>query len=299
MKFLIFGSTGFVGRHLQKFLEAQGDEVIGISRSGQNKSVSLDISKPSEFDKISFKPDVVVNCASQIPVLGKTSKDPDFLKQLFSTNVIGGANIANWAVQQKVFKIINCSTLAVIKKPWPVPLTENEIGLPEGVHVGYGMSKLSQEQIMNQCVKDSTTSLVHARLSAVYGLGMTQAGLIFNVLQKLKNQEPVQLSNASKNFLDLVHVEDVAKSISAIAKTNSEEKIVNIASAEEVSVMELTQKLKDLAHSDVKIINEDTAEESSRAKVDIQILKEILRSNYKKCTPLDRGLSPIVKDFLK
>lgn len=301
MKFVVFGGTGFVGRHLINYLEAHECEVLSVSRSGGANSLTIDISKEAEFDKINFLPDVVINCASRVPATGKTSKDPGFLKELFMTNVVGSVNIANWAVKMKISKVINCSTLAVVKKPWPNPLSEEYNALPVGFHVGYSMSKLSQEQIMNECVKGSGTNLVHLRLSAVYGTGMVPEGIIFSILKKMLNNQVVELTDAKKNTLDLIHVEDVCRSIYAVSacEFKFKDEVVNLARGKAVSLYQLAEVLKKLSGSDSEIKDKETGKPSSLSYINVSKLKERIGAAYKKFIPLEAGLQPIVKSNMK
>lgn len=301
MKFIVFGGTGFVGRHLVSYLKARDCEVLSISRSGGANSLALDITKETDFAKINFLPDVVVNCASRVPAKGKTSKDPGFLEELFMTNVIGAVNIANWAVRKNVPKIINCSTLVVVKKPWPNPLSEEYTALPEGYHVGYSMSKLSQEQIMNECIKGSETNLMHLRLSAVYGIGMVPEGIICYMLEKMKDNKVIELTDAKKNTLDLIHVEDVCRAIHevSVSEFGFEHEVINLARGEAVSLYGLAEVLKKLSGSGSEIKDEETEKSASPSKIDVSKLKERIGTAYKKFIPLEVGLLPIVESNMK
>ncbi|HET7360958.1 MAG TPA: NAD(P)-dependent oxidoreductase, partial [Salinimicrobium sp.] len=292
----IFGGTGFIGSALETYLKSKGEEVQSVSRSGNRGSLGIDITNESDFSKIGFVPDVIVNCASIIPAQGKKSSDPHFLKNLFLTNVIGGANIANWAVKHKIPQLINCSTLVVVKKPWPDPLSENAVNLPDGPHVGYCMSKLSQEQIMNQCVAGSATKLLNIRLSAVYGTGMLPNGLIFNLLNNLLSNKEIVLNDANRNTLDFINVVDVNKAIYAIAENGFEAQIMNLASGKPISVMDLAETLKRLTGSSSKILNKETNKPTSKSNIDVDRLKKHIYEVYDDFIPLEEGLKAIVEN---
>ena len=298
MKFLIFGGTGFVGDALKKYIISRGGEAMTVSRSAGKAAFAVDIAEKANFSVIDYEPDVVVNCASRVPAKGISSTDPEFLKELFLTNVIGGANIADWAVRKNVKRIINCSTLVVVKKPWPNPLTEEHSRIPDGFHVGYSMSKLSQEQIMNQYVTGGKTELVHARLSAVYGEEMVPEGIIFSILESLRKDREVRLYDADKNSMDLVHVEDVARSIISIAEAPSLSwNTINIASGNEVSVLQLVEELKRLTGSQSEIINSNTENPPSRAQIDVEKLRSVIGNRFEEYTPLEKGLRGIVDNL--
>lgn len=294
MKFIIFGGTGFVGRNLVSYIKSRGGEVISVSRTGGIDSISLDINSPLEFNKIDTVPDVIVNCASRIPAKGNSSCDPNYLEELFTTNVIGGANITNWAVHNKVGLLINCSTLVVVKKPWPKLLREDFSSLPDGFHVGYSMSKLSQEQIMRECTKGTDTRLINMRLSAVYGNGMAQEGIIFSLLNKFEKNETVELIDAKKNSLDLIHVVDVCKSIYQIGVEGAKNDTVNLARGEEVSIFHLAKLLKNITGSTSKIKDIVTKKPASKAEISVERLINNIGDVYHEFIPLEAGLREII-----
>lgn len=297
MKFLVFGGTGFIGRNLVNYLRDKGREVTSVSISGGENSVSLDITKAGEYKKLDVLPDVVINCASRIPAKGKTSTDPDFLKELFHTNVTGAANIANWAVEKKVPRLINCSTLVVVNKPWPEPLTEDYVELPQGIHVGYSMSKLSQEQIMGQCVAGSDTKLLHTRLSAVYGPEMKPEGIIFKLLEKLAQNEEIRLTNAEKNTLDLIHVKDVCKALYELGVNGYNHRIINLANGKEISILKLAGTLREITGSNSGIHNSDTGGLSSKAKIGVSRLQNYIGPVYEEFLNPEEGLRDLVENY--
>lgn len=299
MKFLVFGGTGFIGKNLVNYLKANGEEVRSVSRSGRNNSFAIDISVAEDFSKIDFVPDVIINCASQVPERNKTSEDPEFLAELFNTNVIGALNISSWAIKMKVPKILNFSTLVVNKKPWPNPLTENYFSLPEGSHVGYSMSKLSQELIMNNCINNShETNIMHLRLSAVYGIGMNPDGIIFRLINDLKINKEIFLNEAIKNTIDLINVLDICKAAYVVSKKPFEYKIMNIASGKPISVFDLALILKNIIGSDSVINNIETNSTPSFANVNINRLLGTINNTYDNFISIEKGLNSLVKDLI-
>lgn len=299
MKYLVFGGTGFIGSNFIEYIKEKGDEVLSISRSGENGSLAIDITDEVQFSKIDYRPDVVINCASILPEKSKTSKDSQFLKDLFLTNVMGAANIANWAVKKEVPKLINTSTLVVVKKPWPIPLLESSTQLPEGQHVGYAMSKLSQEQIMNYCTLNSKTNLIHLRLSAVYGAGMKPEGIIFDLLEKFVNEKEIRLTDAEKNSVDFIHVNDVCQVLYKVGITGSEENVINVASGKDVTILKLAHILKDLSRSKSEIKDTQTGRSSSKAVINVNRMKGCIGSLYDEFKSLESGLGEITERYKK
>ena len=296
MKILIFGANGFVGADIAKYLTERGHQVARVSRSVLPNFISIDIRDSRQFDDLAFEPDVVINCASVVPIQGKISSDPEYLKEMFMTNVIGAVNVANWAVKMKVDRIINCSTLVVVKKPWPQPLVEEHVAIPEGMHAGYCLSKLNQEQLMNECVKGSSTSLTHVRLSAVYGALMKKEGIIFHILNSLKNNQPVTLTNASKVTFDFINVKDVSRSINTIMQCPFQHSMINLASGKQITLLELAETLKSITSSSSRILNSDTDAEPSLSAVDVTKLRQNIGQVYEEFISIREGLKALLTE---
>ena len=292
MKILIFGSTGFVGRSLTQTFAENKNECRGVSFSGSGNSISLDISDANDFDKLTFKPDVIINCASKIPD-GSSSDNVDYIKKLFLTNVLGGVNIANWAVKNEIPRIVNCSTLVVIKKPWPDNFTEEYESIPDGFHTGYCMSKLSQERLMSEVTKKSHTKLLHIRLSSVYGKDMVRSGIIFALIDKLNKNEDVHLVNAESTSIDFIHVQELSRIISYLSEMDFDNGILNVASGNPILIIDLVLLLKKLTNSKSVILNEEKPSASSFSNISVDKLKKLIGERALHKVSLEDGLKQL------
>lgn len=277
MKCLIFGAGGFLGSTLVKQLQEAGEEVLSVKRTTTEGAIALDITQPEQFEAITVTPDIIINCASALPDPTKSFSDPGYLRQLYETNVIGSANIMNWAVAKGVRKVISCSTLVVVDKPWPVPLQETASTYPMGNHVGYSASKLSQELVMSSIASAQGIQLLHLRISALYGPGM-KGGILARLLEQAANKEKISLTNGNSVTLDFLHVEDAAKAICHLAGLEAwSDRIINLAAGEEVSLLALAESLCELTgNAKENITNQDDSTFESRAVVDTTLLESYL-----------------------
>ncbi|MBD1396963.1 NAD(P)-dependent oxidoreductase [Pontibacter sp. JH31] len=281
MKYLIFGAGGFLGSTMVQFLKESGEVVYEVARNADKGFIPVDITKPEQFDSIVVLPDIIINCASALPDVSKRFDDPNYLRTLFETNTIGGANIMNWAASKGIRRIINCSTLVVVNKPWPVPLTEVEKTYPKGSHVGYSASKLSQELIMSSIAEAHSLELLHMRISALYGPGMKEGGILQKLIQQARSHEALQLTNGNNVSFDFLHVYDAVKALYHVSKMEAwPDRILNLASGEEVSLLELAEKIYQFTgNSSDLITNIDNENVSSRAKVDTSLLEKYLEGS--------------------
>lgn len=276
MRVLIFGGNGFLGDAVTSLLHEMGFEYYTVSRSYSKSSYNLDISNFEEFSKLpnNFF-DIVINCATILP--GGNYLDNDYLEKIYKTNILGTQNICKWIDgQSSVTKIINCSTLVVVAKPWPLHLTEDEFTYPSGNHVLYCTSKLTQELIFKTFAADKRIVLSQIRFSALYGESMAWNGIICNMIDQAKENKKISLKNGSKVTVDFLHINDAAKII--LATINSDYNgILNGASGNEVSLLELANIIAKSFNDTIEIINiEEENINENRALISIDKLKKII-----------------------
>lgn len=279
-----------------KHLQQAGEEVYAVRRTPRDGAYAVDITQPKAFKDIGVLPDVIMNCASALPDPAQGFSSPDDLRRLYEANVIGGANIMNWAAANGVKKVINCSTLVVVGKPWPVPLKETASTYPMGNHVGYSASKLAQEVVMSSVAAQHNIEVLHLRISALYGPGMKEGGILTKLLKQAQHKEKISLTNGNKVSFDFLHVEDAARAICHIARMRSwPDKIINLASGEEVSLLALAESLCELTGNPIEnILNTDEAVSASRAVVDTTLLEKYLAGSNISTRPFTEKVKSMV-----
>lgn len=294
MKVIIFGDSGFVGKNLKKFLLSKNIETYGVSRTNSSSDLCIDICNYKIFENISFKPDVVINCASVLPEKDALN-NPLYIDRLFKVNVLGAINIANWAKEKKVRDVINLSTLVVTKKPWKINLKESDYQLPDGEHVAYCMSKISQEQLMAEILKNTSTHITNLRLSSIYGDNMKREGILYTLLNKALNNKNIELVNGDSTSFNFLNVSDLVKIISILIESNYKYEVFNIASDEEVSLRNLASLIIKIVGSSSNIVNVETERLPSLAKINIDRLLSVINEEFK-FTTLNSGLKKLFRN---
>lgn len=291
MNVLVFGANGFLGKALQKSIEKEGHAFFGASRNIET-GYKIDISKYEDFLCLPQNYfDVVINCATILP--GGNFLDSNYLNEIYETNILGTQNICKWISNQKqIKKIINCSTLVVVNKPWAHKLTEETPTYPVGSHVLYCSSKLMQELIVETTANQFEIDFVNIRFSAIYGNNMPKKGIIWNLYNQAKNQKEINIVNGNKVSFDFINVIDAANIITALLKNNSKG-ILNVASGVETSLYQLATIIKNNVDKSITIINkEEELSVPNRAVISIEKLNSIIET--KKFIDLDNGINQLV-----
>lgn len=291
MRVLIFGGSGFLGKNVSALLKQKDIEFATVSRSNDS-DYAVDIGNYDNFENIPLNVfDIVVDCASTLP--GGNFLDSQYLEKIHKTNILGTQNICKWIDNQNtVKKIINCSTLAVVSKPWPIKLSEGSNTYPIGKHVLYCSSKLTQELIFKTFADTKEIHLTQIRFSALYGSMMSKNSLIWDFIQQARNQKCIDLTNGSKVSSDFLHVTDASKIILEVIK-NDVKGIINGASGIETTILELAQIIKNNLSVTIEINNREENEfKNDRSVIDVDFLKEII--NIKNFKDLNIGIREII-----
>jgi UDP-glucose 4-epimerase len=276
MRVLIFGANGFLGNSLSDEFEQEGIEFYTVSRNSQVSSYNVNISDSNQFSVLPLNFfDAIVNCATILP--GGNFLDNKYLDDIYKTNILGTQNICKWIDKQETIKkIVNCSTLAVVNKPWPLKLTEEASTYPTGNHVLYSSSKLLQELLFQTFATSKKISISHIRFSALYGEKMHWSGLICNLIDQAKQNKKIILSNASKVTVDFLYVKDAANIILSVLENNFEG-VINAANGKETSILDLAKIIKEQFEETIEIYNqEDNDFDENRSFIDISKLKKII-----------------------
>lgn len=291
MKVLLFGGSGFLGKSIVSYFNSKITSIETVSR-GKNCDFQININSFEDFNKLPNNYyDIVINAATILP--GGNYLDNHYLNEIYETNILGSQNICKWVqTQQSIKTIINCSTLAVVNKPWEISLNEAAKTYPLGNHVLYSSSKLMQELLFTTFCDFNKLRCVHLRFSSIYGENMAKSGILFNLFTQINSNSFVEITNGSKISFDFIHVEDAAKVIFEVIKSKSRG-IINVASGNEIKLLNLTKKIAHLYDKPININNfEDELFEDNFSKIDISKLNQIIKTSD--FVSLENGLKQII-----
>ena len=138
MKILILGSSGFIGRNLDKKLSIDND-VLSLDKFNVSEESKIDIENFLQVKEViyKFKPDVIINLAARTDLLGKKLDD-------YRVNWKGVKNIIQAIDEIKIKPLlIHFSSMLVCKMGYtPESMTEFK---PDTI---YGESKVKSERVL-------------------------------------------------------------------------------------------------------------------------------------------------------
>ena len=290
MRILVTGGTGFIGKYLVKSLLEKGHNITifdDFSNSTKDSISSLidkgikviegDITKKSEIVSALKDIEIVIHLAAKISV-SESINNPE---ETFQVNVEGTKNVLAACKENHVKKIIAASSAAVygegIKdKKLTEELTTNPIS-------PYGESKMRMEQEIHDFELKHGINCIILRFFNIFGIGQTSeyAGVITKFLEKIKNEQPLEIFGDGFQTRDFVSIEDIVYAINN-AILYGKSGIYNIASGKATTINELAEFMISVSNKDLEIRHLPELEGDIRnSEADISLAKIELRFSPK------------------
>ena len=266
MRYLVTGGAGFIGSHLVSKLLDEGHEVTVIDNfstgSEQNLAHVADrvnliqgsILDPLLVDEHVSASDAVFHLAAAVGV----KLIVDRALHSFITNIKGTENVLEAAHRYRR-KTLIASTSEIYGKNEKVPFKETDdrtLGSTTILRWGYSTSKAVDEILAFAYHRERDLPTVVVRLFNTVGPRQTAAyGMVIPrfVEQALAN-EPLTVYDDGKQTRCFCDVRDVVEGLYALMETNEANgDVFNIGSTEEVSILEVAQRVIEIAGSSSQI----------------------------------------------
>jgi len=237
MLYLLTGAHGFIGSRVRQLLEGRGEDVIAVDlKNGQ------DLSRKDVFEdlkaRISEADDDVVILHLAALVDARESLEKPF--KYFGNNLVATYHVAQLCALENVKKIVFTSSAAVYGGPGYVPIDVNHPTRPKSP---YGLSKLYEEQLLEQFSEEYGYDLAVLRLFNVYGEGQ-EKGLFGALRRAIETGRTFRIFGDGEQVRDYIYVGDVAKTILDVAMDGTTG-TMNVASGVGVTVNQVVEWVRE------------------------------------------------------
>jgi UDP-glucose 4-epimerase len=269
MNVLITGGAGFIGSHLAERLLARGDEVRVIDdlstgsqeniehlRAARSFQCFIDtVTNQKLMTELVDDAEVIYHLAAAVGVR-LIVESPT---RAMETNICGTEMVLELAAKKKK-RLLITSTSEVYGKRNEVPFSEDDdlvLGPPDKGRWCYACSKLIDEFLAIAYWKEKRLPTVVARLFNVVGPRQTgRYGMVIPSLvkQALRGDDMTVYGDGSQSRC-FTHVSDAVGALIALAESSEANgEVYNIGSTEEISILDLARKIKEIAASDSRIV---------------------------------------------
>lgn len=261
MKILVTGGSGFIGKHLTKFLLKKGYTITIFDNFSNSKKDSIfelvklgvkviegDIRKIDEIESACIDQNIVIHLAAKISV-PESIKNPI---ETYENNVEGTKNVLIASKRNNIKKIIVASSAAVYGKSNPnIKLKEDSELNPISP---YGDSKRKMELEINEFERKNEINCIILRFFNIYGKDQTPeyAGVITKFVEMVKEKKSLKIFGDGFQTRDFVAIEDVIQSIHhsiLYGKSGT----YNIGSGEITSINEIAELIISINESKLDI----------------------------------------------
>lgn len=241
---LVTGGTGLVGSHLLEQLISSGKKVRAIRRKSSQNIFSENFSEKIEWvegdvlDITSLK-DAMQGVEQVYHCAGVVSFSPNEKNNIMKVNVDGTANMVNIALENKIKKMVQVSSMAALGRTEHQQLIDENTQWEESkLNSNYAISKRLGEMEMWRGMTEGLNGVI-VNPSVILGAGDWANGAL-RFFGRVKKGMPFY-STHTTGFVD---VRDVAKTMIALMESNiSNERF--IITAENWSYQQLFNEIAD------------------------------------------------------
>ena len=233
MKYLITGSSGFIGYNLSELLLKLGEQVIGIDNQNDYYDVRLkiqreerlakkkkytfhlaDICDEIEVNRIirSNKPDVIIHLAAQAGVRNSIYNP----EQYFDSNLIGTYKVLNLARTHNISHLLMASTSSVYGANKNMPFSEDaNTDFPLSF---YAATKKATEVMAHSYSHIYNIPITVFRFFTVYGPWGRPDMALFKFTKAILNGKPIDVYNNGNMKRDFTFIDDLCKAIQLLSR---------------------------------------------------------------------------------
>jgi len=261
---VILGSSGFVGRALERHLATTGVAVRGFS------SATLDLTRAEALPLL----DAVVGPETVLYVLASLTPDRGATPRTMCQNLAMAANLAAHleATSRRPAKIVLASTDAV----YPAHadrVDESTPTLPEGY---YGVGKLAAEGALRAATRATGTPLLILRPTGLFGAGDPHGSYGPNRFVKSAIVDrKVKLFGDGEELRDHLFLADFVRVLAELPRTAADG-VVNVASGASRSFASIVEELRAIVPFELDLARLPRSGAVTHRRYDISLLRRLL-----------------------
>ncbi len=301
LKILLFGSNGLVGSSLKTILN-NSSKVESLFSSTRKDTNLFDLDQTRELVE-KLNPDVIINAAAKVGgIIANNTKRTEFILENLKINM----NILESVMPYPKIKLINLGSSCIYPLNAEVPIKESSImtGELEPTNSPYSMAKLSAIELGRALSQQHGHKIINLMPTNLYGPNdyfdindsHVIPGLMYRMhLSKLNNEKNFEIWGTGKPLREFLHVDDLSKAVEFLVDRDISQDLLNVGSGEEVSIDELSQKMKNIVGFKGEIIYDTSKPDGNPRKlIDSGLMNNL---GWKKTISLDEGLKTTYKWF--
>ena len=257
-KILITGANGLVGSALTRYLKDKNYNIFPVTRK------EADLFKFDETMDIvnEIKPTMIINSAARVGgILANNENRTEFIIENLKINM----NLLEAVKFHNEIKFINLGSSCIYPLNAPNPIKEESImsGHLEPTNSPYAMAKLTAIEIGDAITKQHGNTIINLMPTNLYGpndnfdeiSSHVIPGLIARMHKaKINSSKEFKIWGTGKPLREFLFVDDFADAVQFIIDNNINEKLLNIGSGKEISILDLVKLIKNIINFEGELI---------------------------------------------
>jgi GDP-4-dehydro-6-deoxy-D-mannose reductase len=292
---LVTGAGGFVGVHLVRHLEEQGDEVLQLERTVDG----IDIADPDALTDavVAAKPEVVYHLAGAADVGGSWAA----ARETFVANALGTLNVLEASREAGADRLLAVTSADVYGRVAQdeLPIREDQPLRPVSP---YAASKVAADALAQQAWLGHRLPVVRVRAFNHLGPGQSDRFLAPSLAARIARNErdggeEVPIGNLTPRR-DVTDVRDVVRAYRLLIEAGEPGGVYNVCRGTAVSVRQIAEALLGMARRPMRLVPDPALQRP----VDIPVLvgdNRALRAatGWEPTIPLERTLTDVLEDW--
>ncbi len=271
-KIYIAGHNGMVGSAIRRKLMDRGYQNL-ICKDGRE----LDLREQDQV-RTFFKeesPEYVFLAAAKV---GGIHANNTYRAEFIYDNIMIQSNVIHAAFEGKVQKLLFLGSSCIFPKFAPQPLKEEHLlsGFLEPTNEPYAIAKISGIKMCQAYRAQHECNFISALPTNLYGPNDNYDPENSHVLPALirkfhdaviNHKNEVALWGSGSPKREFLHVDDLADACVFLMENYNDEEPVNVGSGEEITIKELADMIKEVAHFEGKIVYDPTKPDGTPRKL--------------------------------
>ena len=295
MRALVTGAGGFVGVHLVRHLERQGDEVVELER----RVDGIDIADADALTEavVAAKPEAVYHLAGAADVGGSWTEP----RETFLANALGTLNVLEASRQAGAERVLAVTSADVYGR-----VTVDELPLGEDRPLRpvspYAASKVAADALAQQAWLGHRLPVIRVRAFNHLGPGQSDRFVAPSLAARIARNErdggdEVPIGNMTPRR-DVTDVRDVVRAYRLLMEAGEPGGVYNVCRGVAVSVQQIAEALLAMAARPMRLVSDPALQRP----VDIPVLvgdNGALRAatGWEPTIPLDQTLADVLADW--
>ena len=296
---VVTGGAGFLGSHVVDALQARGVGNVFVPLAEE-----YDLRETFAIQKLlkTIRPNMVIHLAAKVGGIGANRLHP---AEFFYENLIMGVHLFHECWKAGVEKLVLLGTVCAYPKFTPVPFREESLwnGYPEETNAPYGLAKkmlLVQSQSYRQQYGYNSIYLLPVNL---YGprdnFNPVDSHVIPALIKKCieardRGDAFIEAWGDGSPTREFLYVKDAAEGICLAAERYNKSEPINLGSAFEISIKDLTETIARQTGFKGEI-RWDTSQPNGQPRRKLDICRAEKEFGFRSHTAFEKGLQETIR----